>query len=180
MMRFLRAMIGAFRVKHFRLAVLAQRGQATTEVVLLMPLFMFFLFAFAKIFAMLLLVQKLEIASYYAARRWQLESHRNANYTGNDLGPLKNDIQGRVNCYLGLPGAVGEGCTTASASFLGIQGAAQMTVTQTQVWQIVTLTVDTQPIQMALLHTQPHQLSVTKYVPNRDRPIAFVLPGLQQ
>jgi len=47
----------------------ATRGQATTEVVLLLPLFMFFLFAFAKVFAMLVLVQKMEVASYYAARR---------------------------------------------------------------------------------------------------------------
>src|SRR5271156_878348 len=71
------------------------KGQATTEVVLLMPLFMFFLYAFAKIFAMLLLVQKLEIASYYAARRWQLESHRNATYAAqmdSPRGPLQTDI----------------------------------------------------------------------------------------
>src|SRR5208282_3387986 len=80
------------------------RGQATTEVVLLLPLFMFFLYAFAKIFAMLLLVQKLEIASYYAARRWQLESHRNFTYAqrmDQPGGPLQSDILAKVNGYLG-------------------------------------------------------------------------------
>src|SRR4029077_16266121 len=80
----------------------ATRGQATTEVVLLMPLFMFFLFAFAKIFAMLLLVQKLEIASYYAARRWQLESHRNVAYEGFDANALCSDIERQVACYIGF------------------------------------------------------------------------------
>ena len=52
------------------------QGQATTETVLLFPIFLFFLFAFAKIFALLVLVQKMEIASYYAARRWQLDLPR--------------------------------------------------------------------------------------------------------
>jgi len=39
----------------------ARSGQATTEVVLLVPLFMFFLFAFSKTFALLVLVQKMEV-----------------------------------------------------------------------------------------------------------------------
>jgi hypothetical protein len=171
-MRKIRAMIAAVGNR--------RRGQATTEVVLLLPLFMFFLYAFAKIFAMLLLVQKLEIASYYAARRWQLESHRNAKYVGQDFSTLLPDIQSRVNDYLGLTTNVGGPLyTTTAASFLGIRGQARLTVNPTQVWQIVTLEVDTQPIQMALIKTPGYPLKVTKYVPNRDRPIAFVLPGLQ-
>jgi hypothetical protein len=160
------------------------KGQATTEVVLLMPLFMFFLYAFAKIFAMLLLVQKLEIASYYAARRWQLESHRNATFaaqTDGPGGPLQVNILKYVNDYLGLNGVIGGPLyQTSAASFLGITGPAQLTVTPTQVWQIVTLTVNTRPINMALINTKGYTLEVTKYVPNRDRPIAFVLPGLQK
>ena len=67
-----------------------ENGQATTEVVLLFPLFMFFLFAFAKLFALLILVQKLEIASFYAARRWQLESHRKMAYTGPEDDGAEN------------------------------------------------------------------------------------------
>src|SRR5580658_5892474 len=103
------------------------KGQATTEVVLLMPLFMFLLFAFAKIFSMLLLVQKLEIASYYAARRWQLESHRNANYVGSDFSNLLPDIQTNVNNYLGLGVTVGGPLyQTSAASFLGITGPATL------------------------------------------------------
>jgi hypothetical protein len=47
-------------------------GQATTEVVLLLPFFAFFAFAFVKLFALLILAQRIEIASFYAARRWQL------------------------------------------------------------------------------------------------------------
>jgi hypothetical protein len=156
------------------------KGQATTEVVLLMPLFMFFLYAFAKVFAMLLLAQKLEIASYYAARRWQLESHRNAQYVGNDLSALQSDIIRRVNHYMGLDQMItGPLATSTTASFLGVQGPVNLTIEPTQVWQVVTLTVYTRPIQMALIHTPTYKFEVKKYVPNRDRPIAFVLPGLQ-
>jgi hypothetical protein len=161
----------------------AAKGQATTEVVLLMPLFMFFLYAFAKVFAMLLLVQKLEIASYYAARRWQLESHRNATFAAmmdGPKGPLHTDILRHVNEYLGIKHVIGgPKYTVDAAEFLGIRGQAQMTVTPTQVWQIVTLTVYTRPVRMPLIHVRGQELKVTKYVPNRDRPIAFVLPGLK-
>jgi len=75
---------------------LDRTGQATTEVVLLLPLFMFFLFAFSKIFAVLVLVQKMEIASYYAARRWQLESHRNVSFESFDDNSLCPDIESNV------------------------------------------------------------------------------------
>ncbi len=54
-----------------------------TEVLLLFPMFMVILFITVKIFALLVLIQKMEIASYYAARRWQLESHLNANYAAS-------------------------------------------------------------------------------------------------
>ncbi|MBI3505143.1 MAG: hypothetical protein HY059_09895 [Proteobacteria bacterium] len=156
------------------------RGQATTEVVLLLPLFMFFLFAFAKIFALLVLVQKMEIASFYAARRWQLESHRNVSYEGFDQNALRTNILKYVNGYLGFG--------TPTAGFLGLDGrSAQLDVVRTQVWQIVTLTVYTKPIKLPLLSSEKlgttksrgFKFEVTKYVPNRDRPIAFVLPGLQ-
>lgn len=147
-------------------------GQATTEVVLLLPLFMFFFFAFAKIFALLILVQKLEVASYYAARRWQLESHRNVAREGFDANQLRSNILRYVNGYLGYG--------SATASFLDLDGpSAQLDITRTQVWNIVTLTAWTKPLDMPLLKSRGFRLEVTKYVPNRDRPIAFVLPGLQ-
>lgn len=146
------------------------RGQAMTEVVLMFPMFMFFLFAFAKIFALLVLVQKIEIASFYAARRWQLESHRNVDFLAND-NALKTNIEGQVSQYLGYGQPAGK--------FLDLEGAgAQITIERTQVWQVVTVTVKTEPIKMAYYETNGFKFEVTKYVPNRDRPIAFVLPGL--
>ena len=162
---------------------LTRAGQATTEVVLLFPLFMFFLFAFAKIFAMLILVQKMEIASFYASRRWQLESHRNAEYEPDDSGPLHDDIEKRVSQYLGFGGPQDQwGQTTEK--FLDMERltgyGAKLDVSRTQVWNVVTLTVKTRPIDIAWMYHSPgYTFEVTKYVPNRDRPIAFVLPGLQ-
>jgi hypothetical protein len=154
-----------------------RRGQATTETVLLFPLFMFFLFAFAKVFALLILVQKLEIASFYAARRWQLESHRNAQFEGFDDGALRGDIQTRVMTYLGYD--------TSQEQFLDLTLACRggktpgISVQRTQVWNIVTVTACTKPLSMPFYKTTGFVFESTKYVPNRDRPIAFVLPGLQ-
>ena len=153
------------------------RGQATTEVVLLLPIFMFFLFAFAKIFAMLILVQKMEIASFYSARRWQLESHRNVEYEPDDEGGLKSDIEKKVSQYLGFD----RGGQEKFLDLVRLTGhGARLAVTRTQVWNIVTLTVRTRPIQAGFYKTKGFTFEVTKYVPNRDRPIAFVLPGLQE
>jgi hypothetical protein len=153
-------------------------GQATTETVLLFPLFMFFLFAFAKVFALLILVQKLEIASFYAARRWQLESHRNAQYESSfDEPSLRPDIQQRVLAYLGYG--------TQAAQFLDLTDNCRggkvpgVTVQRTQVWNIVTVTACTKPLSMPFYKTTGFVFESTKYVPNRDRPIQFVLPGLQ-
>ena len=156
---------------------LGRKGQATTEVVLLFPVFMFFLFAFVKIFAMLILVQKMEIASYYAARRWQLESHRNVDYEGQD-GALMNDIEAKVSQYIGFGGK--------NEKFLGLirltGHGARFDCTRTQVWNVCTLTVKTAPGNDAGWMTsmmKGYTFEITKYVPNRDRPIAFVLPGLK-
>jgi len=143
-----------------------------TETVLLFPLFMFFLFAFAKIYGLLILVQKIEISSFYAARRWQLESHRNAasNLVSND-NQLMSDIQSKVSDYLGYGSKAG--------AFLDLVGhSADVAINRTQVWQVVTLTVKTHPINMPFYTSSGFTFEVTKYVPNRDRPIAFVLPGL--
>jgi len=145
-------------------------GQAMTETVLLFPLFMFFLFAFAKIYALLILVQKIEIASFYAARRWQLESHRNATFVSSD-NQLMGDIQDRVSEYLGYNQSAGR--------FLDLMGrSAQVDINRTQVWQVVTLTVKTHPINMPFYRSSGFTFEVTKYVPNRDRPIQFILPGI--
>jgi hypothetical protein len=157
-----------------------RKGQAMTEVVLLFPIFMFFLFAFAKVFALLILMQKLEIASFYAARRWQLESHRNASYEGWDEANLRPDIQTNVLKYLGYG--------TPAAKFLDLIDSCRpsencptqpgVTVQRTQVWNVVTVTACTQGLEMPMYKTTGFVVCSTKYVPNRDRPIAFVLPGV--
>lgn len=177
-----------------------RKGQAMTEVVLLFPLFMFFLFAFAKIFALLILVQKVEIASTYAARRWQLESHRNAAWEGWDDGTLRQDIQTKVLSYIGYgAGSVtmNWGASQTSGSSMSNQTSQAsvsnfldltleckngkvpgVAVQRTQVWNVVTVTVCTKPLSMPFYKTTGFVFESTKYVPNRDRPIAFILPGL--
>lgn len=163
-------------MRHVRAALRRRLGQATTEVVLLFPVFMFFLFAFAKVYAMLILVQKMEIASYYAARRWQLESHRNVAYEGDDSGPLRSSIEEQASRYIGFG--------TGAEKFLDLErltgSGAKFQCERTQVWNVCTLTVRTRPIEVGWMwKSTGFTFEVTKYVPNRDRPIAFVLPGLQ-
>jgi len=164
-----------------------RRGQAMTEVVLLFPIFMIIAFLTIKIFQLLVLVQKMEIASYYAGRRWQLESHINVGYSPDDQ-KLKQDIEKVVQGYISSG-------TDARQVKLDIE--------RTQVWNVVTISVETRPPGLRLFCKYPKQtvcaypygdacvngydyicgggkkLEVVKYVPNRDRPIQFVLPGLQ-
>jgi len=191
----------AFRAIYGRLARASaalkagRSGQAMTEVVLLFPLFLVIVFMTAKIFAILVLVQKLEIASYYAARRWQLESHLSADWANWDETTLKKDIEKNVRGYLGFE-------TPAVSKFLNLKDM-KIEVVCTQVWNVITLTVTTNPAGVKILCKYPKQavctypygaacmnghdylcqggkqLEVIKYVPNRDRPIQFVLPGLK-
>ena len=166
-----------------------------TEVVLLFPIFLIIVFITAKIFALLVLVQKLEIASYYAARRWQLESHLSADWANWDETTLKKDIEKNVRGYLGFE-------TPAVSKFLNLKDM-KIEVVRTQVWNVSTLTFPTNPAGVKILCKYPKQavctypygaacmnghdylcqggkqLEVIKYVPNRDRPIQFVLPGLK-
>lgn len=170
---------------------LGRKGQATTEVALLLPIFFFFLFAFAKVFALLILVQKLQIASFYAARRWQLESHRNASYESSfDTPILQPDIQRRVCNYLGYatdsscsapptPNFLDLGTSCVASPTCPNSNAPGISIQRTQVWNVVTTTVCTNPLNLAFYKTKGgFTFCDTKYVPNRDRPIAFVLPGL--
>lgn len=168
-----------------------KKGQATTEVVLIVPILLVILFFTAKVFALLVIVQKLEIASYYAARRWQLESHRSLMYQPYDEG-LRQDIKGKVEQYLGFGGSL--------AGFLQLYSSS-LTVNRTQVWNIVTLRISMRPARVPLLCKYPASivcigygpycykghaylctsgamLEVIKYVPNRDRSLRYELPGL--
>lgn len=197
-MTFRKFMPGLFTLCSLRFTPRAarRRGQAMTEVVLLFPIFMLIVFMTAKMFALLVLVQKMEVASYYAARRWQLESHINAEYAASfDTGFLQRDIAEKVSGYLGFE-------TKSIREFLNLR-KLKLNVTRTQVWNVVTITVETAPARIKLLCKYPKQtvcarpygaaciqgyeylcaggkkLEVVKYVPNRDRPIQFVLPGLK-
>ncbi len=172
-----------------------RKGQAMTEVVLLFPLFMLVVFITAKMFALLVLVQKMEIGSYYAARRWQLESHLSAEFAANWDDPwLRRDIEDKVRGYVGFD-------TPSVKKFLNLR-TLKLEIVRTQVWNVVTLTVETDPAGINMLCKYPRQvvcaapygaacnngydylcsggkqLEVIKYVPNRDRPIQFVLPGI--
>ena len=169
-----------------------------TEVVLLFPMFMLIVFITAKMFALLVLVQKMEIGSYYAARRWQLESHLNAEFAASWDDPwLRKDIEDKVKDYLGFNDTKQGG----AKNFLKLR-TLKLEIVRTQVWNVVTLAVETDPAGIKILCrgkdlvcAEPYgaackdgydyictggkQLEVVKYVPNRDRPIQFVLPGLK-
>ncbi|OGS13828.1 MAG: hypothetical protein A2234_11355 [Elusimicrobia bacterium RIFOXYA2_FULL_58_8] len=192
---------GKWLLPGLRRAAARRPGQAMTEMVLLFPVFLIIVFVTAKIFALLVLVQKLEIASFYAARRWQLESHLNSNDYPDDA--LKKDIEEKVSGYMGFD-------NPAVAKFLNLK-ALKLEVQRTQVWNVITLRITTSPQNIPLLCKYPKQvvcaqpygqdcmngydficvdpgnhqnasgkeLEVIKYVPSRDRPIQFVLPGIK-
>lgn len=168
------------------------KGQATTEVVLLFPLFLILTLFIIKIYGLLVIVQKSEIASYYAARRWQLESHRAAKFAQTwDDNFLKRDIEEKVQSYLGFKNA-------STRKFLSLKKVS-VSVERTNVWNIVNLTIETYPPHLPFLCSYdvrkvckyPYgqacfrgydficksggKIVVTKNVPNRDRPISFLM-----
>jgi len=151
-----------------------------TEMVLLFPLFLFFMFGFVKVFALLVLVQKVEIASVYAATRWQFESHRNVVYAGFDAGALLSDIRRRTSHYIGFD-------SPSVRKFLDLD-KLELKVDREAVWNMVTLRVTTRPWGLKFLEppeegplkrawTQGFEFKRVKYVPSRDRPIRYILPG---
>lgn len=169
----IRRMLAAF---YYGKASRASAGQAMTEVVLLFPIFMFFMLAMAKIFALMILVQKMEIAAFYAARRWQLESHRNVEFDGADMGSLKNDIWAQASKSIGYGTAVEKFMDLAPSCPNG--KPAGLVIERTQIWNVVTMRVCTKPVDIAWMYHSPGwTFEVVKYVPNRDRPINFTLPG---
>lgn len=90
-------------MKHSHFFFHSRKGQATTEVVLLFPLIVVFILFIIKIFGLLVLSQKLEIAGYYAGRRIQLQSHTTDYYQRTwDRRFLIKDVQEKVENYLGF------------------------------------------------------------------------------
>ena len=81
----------------------SRRGQATTEMVLLFPVLVVFVLFIIKIFGLLVLNQKMQMAGMYAARRYQLQSHVTDYYEqGWDRRFLKKDVQRKVEEIIGL------------------------------------------------------------------------------
>ena len=86
-----------------RLFSFNRRGQATTEMVLLFPVLIVFVLFIIKIFGLLVLNQKMQIAGTYAARRYQLQSHVTEYYEqGWDRRFLKKDVQRKVEEIIGF------------------------------------------------------------------------------
>ncbi|MBQ8032823.1 MAG: pilus assembly protein, partial [Elusimicrobiaceae bacterium] len=80
-----------------------RRGQATTEMVLLFPVLIIFVLFIIKIFGLLVLNQKMQIAGTYAARRYQLQSHVTEYYEkGWDRRFLKKDVERKVEEIIGF------------------------------------------------------------------------------
>lgn len=171
-----------------------KRGQATTEVVLLFPLFLILIIFLSRIFGLLVLVQKMEIAAFYAAKRWSLESHETPEYRyGWDVNFLQKDIEKKVREYLGFD-------NLAMRNFMGLRDMSVTFKQENQVWHEVTVNVRTNPTRLGLLCKYNKDkictgnirtdclkgyayicdtgetLQVKKFVPFRSRPIKFHIP----
>jgi len=169
----------------------SRKGQATTEVVLLFPFFVIFILFIIKIFGILVLSQKMEVAGFYAARRFQLQSHETDYYQRTwDRRFLEKDIQKKVESYLGFnnPGM---------RKFLSLSDL-KMKIQRSGTWTQVTLTANTRPPRVrflcnynkdrvcendnmclkgyAFLCETGGQIEVKKYVGHNERPSPYMRP----
>lgn len=121
-----------------------RKGQATTEVVLLFPLFVIFIVFIIKVAGLLVLNQKMQIAANYAARRYQLQSHQTPIYANSwDKRYLKPKIEEKIKDYLGLnnPGM---------RKFLSIRDF-KLTIDPSNTWTSVTLVAYITPLRIRFL-----------------------------
>lgn len=169
----------------------ARRGQATTEVVLLFPIFVIFILFIIKIFGLLVLSQKMEVAGYYAARRFQLQSHETDFYQGTwDKRFLEKDIQEKVESYLGFD-------NPGMRKFLSLN-ELKMSINRSGTWTKLVLTARTRPPRIrflcnynkdqvcerdakclkgyAFLCETGGEISVIKYVGHNERPSPYQRP----
>lgn len=168
----------------------SRRGQATTETVLLFPVMVIFIVFIIKIFGLLVLTQKMEIAGFYAARRFQLQSHTTEYLQRWDQRYLTKDIQKKVEEYLGFnnPGMM---------RFLSLR-KLDMQIRTSGTWTKVTLTVNTAPPRVrflckynkfkvceqdvmclkgyAFLCETGGELQVIKYVGPNERVLPYIRP----
>lgn len=142
-------------------------------MILLVPLFLIFAIGIVKIFAIAVMVQKMELAMYYAGRRWMLESHKNYQYfTSWDQPTLVKDIERKVEEYLGIGDPFKE-------KLLGIKPQdISFTSKPTILYAILTLRVRATG-QTPFQPESEKQWEVIKYVPTRDRPIRWNIPSVQ-
>ena len=172
-----------------------KKGQATTEVVLLFPIFFILALFIVKIYGLLVVMQKAEIASVYAAKRWQLESHRNMKFEAWDNNFLRGDIEKRVQAFIGFN-------NSSQRKFLSLRKVT-VQVERTNVWQVVKLKINTYPPNIPFICKYDKReickypygmacfrgynflcesggnIEVIKNVVSRDRPISFILPASQ-
>lgn len=177
---------------------LNRKGQATTEVVVLLPLFIIFIIFLVKFFGLLILSQKMEVASMYAARRWQLESHRNLNHAAYDKNILHPNIQKKVEELVGLS-------NPATRKFMDLAGV-EIAISKEDTWDKVEVSVQARPGRIGLLckynkkkvceadwriRTKCYEgykylceggkkMSLVKYVEKKPRAFSFTLPQIKK
>ncbi len=169
---------------------LGKRGQATTETVLLFPVLVIFILFIIKIFGLLVLTQKMEIAGFYAARRYQLQSHVTDYLTRWDRRFLQKDIEKKVRDYLGFNNA-------GMKRLLSLRDL-KLKINTSGTWTQVTMTVQTAPPRINFLCKYEKlqlcqgdlsclkgyeflcetggQIQVIKYVGPNERPLPWVRP----
>ncbi|MCQ2410219.1 MAG: hypothetical protein MJ053_01445 [Elusimicrobiaceae bacterium] len=168
-----------------------RKGQATTEVVLLFPFFVIFILFIIKIFGLLVLSQKMEIAGYYAARRFQLQSHETDYYQRTwDKRFLEKDIQEKVENYLGFD-------NPGMRKFLSLK-ELKMDINRSGTWTKLVLTARTKAPRIrflcnynkdlvcdrdakclkgyAFLCETGGEVSVIKYMGHNERPAPYQRP----
>ena len=168
----------------------SRRGQATTETVLLFPVMVIFIVFIIKIFGLLVLTQKMEIAGFYAARRYQLQSHTTDYLTRWDRRFLQKDIEKKVREDLGVS-------NPGMKRFLSLRDL-KLNIQTSGTWTKVTMTVFTAPPRVkflckydklaickndisclkgyAFLCETGGQIQVIKYVGPNERVLPYVRP----
>jgi len=169
----------------------AKNGQATTEMVLLFPVFVIFLVFIIKIAGLLVLNQKMQIAGTYAARRFQLQSHTTEHFSrGWDRRYLVKDIQHKVEDYVGFNNA-------GMRQFLSLRDL-KLDVNTDGDWIKITLIARTKPPRInflcnydkdmvcdrdryclrgySFLCENGAQIKVIKYAGPNERPLPFERP----
>ena len=170
----------------------AKHGQATTEMVLLFPVFIIFLIFIIKICGLLVLNQKMQIAGTYAARRFQTQSHTTDMYrVGWDRRYLKKDIQRKVEEYIGFT-------NPGMRQFLSLNDF-KLDINTDGDWVKITLIARTKPPRIAFLCKYDKdrvcdrdryclrgygflcedgaQIKVIKYAGPNERPLPYIRPG---